>query len=88
MEESWELLGVLGPASSQSDGNKVRGFEALEAKKVRTDFYLISFSIGKAYCLTEAGIALPVLTFEGLKGCVCLTTKAFAIPCCSRKLYF
>lgn len=60
MEEPWELLGVLGPMS-QSDSNVVRGFEALEAKKVRIDFYLISSSLGKAYCLTEMGIASPVL---------------------------
>lgn len=50
-------------------GDVVRGFEALEAKKVRTDFYLISSSIGKACCLRD-GDSFTCLTFEGLEGCM------------------
>lgn len=85
MEEPWELLGVLGPMSSQSDSNVVWGFEALEAKKVRTDFNF--FFTRESLLLNRDGDSFTCLTFEGLKGCMGLPTKAFAIPCCSRKLY-
>lgn len=80
MEEPWELLGVLGPMSLQSDSNVVWGFEALEAKKVRTDFYLISSSLGKAYCLTEMGIASPVLPLKALRAACVSSQKLLQYP--------
>lgn len=77
--------GALGAAGGPwphvaVSSNMVRGFEALEAKKVKTDFYLISSSLGKAYCLTEMGIASPVLPLKALRAAWVLPQKLLQYP--------